>query len=141
MPSHEPGFLAKARALGAQRFKSLVDENGGLLTEEEAASIQNIPLSELARQVDDNAILVVTTESGRAFPAFQFDAANRCLFPEILILLKSSPRGSHSGFIRFLLSEFYPPEDQESPMDKIRRGSLGAAELVEHFDHRFEPGQ
>lgn len=141
MPSYELDILAELRALGAIRFKEHVDINGGFLTKEEAASIQDISLSELARQVEGNAILFVATESGKAFPAFQFDADRRCVFPEIVTLLRNSPGDSHSSFIRFLVSEFYPPEDRESPMDKIRNGTLEATRLVELFDRRFEPGR
>lgn len=141
MTSREPEILVKLRARGARRFKKLLDSNGGLLTEEGAAGIQCIPLSELARQVEDNAILVIVTESGQAFPAFQFDADHRCVFPEIVTLLRSSPGDSHAAYIRFLLSQFHPPEDRESPMDKVRNGTLGAARLVELYDRRFEPGQ
>lgn len=140
MQNNPSDRFAEMRERGAKRFDALLALNGGTLTEAQAAELQQVPVGEIARQVETDAILVVMQDVGPAFPRFQFDEARRRVFPDVVALLRSAPGTPHESYVRFLLSRWDPPQDCETPMDKIRQGTLDAARLVELYNRRFEPG-
>lgn len=140
MDHEESDLLAEMRARGANRFGTHMALNGGFLSENEAAALQQISVAEVRQQIAENKILVVMAGSGPEFPRFQFDEDSKRVFPEIEALLSSASGDSHLSCIRFLLSQWHPPQDRETPMDKIRNGTLTSARLIELFDRRLEPG-
>ena len=124
---------------GAERFSALIAKHGGLATTGWVASKLQISEEAVHERLRRQDLLAIKTAAGYRFPVFQFKYEEPAVWPGIQALLKTAPDEAPESLIRFLLSQVHPPEDRETPLDKIRLGMVGTDDLIHDFQTRFEP--
>lgn len=130
--------MARLKLKGAERFEELLSNSGGAITGEELAKLEQITLDALRKRIERHWYLALKAGQNWRLPVIQFKPDSLQVWPEIQALLKAEPDAAPESIFRFLATRVHPPEDTETPVDKIRGGAMPAEKLIREFNQRYE---
>lgn len=94
---------ARSREIAKARYKSLLEENGGVLTEAEAATRLGSSLAEIRQRAIAGTVIAIPSEDGQfSYPAYQF--SEQGLIDGVDEVLSRLSTNGHLPRTRFLLT-------------------------------------
>ena len=126
--------LSRMRLKGAERFRLLLEANGGAYSAGEMAQVLGISQEAVKKREQRGQLLAIKQGRDLCFPVFQLAAHKNEPVPGLDLVLAAMPQTDPSEIVLFLLR---PALDKKAPIDFLREGNIDAAIRLakSHLEH------